>query len=73
MLQLLIVSALQVPAYRSECSCIVILESKVVATAPIVLYPVELIVGLWIEQDDVGYILHYLLQAKARALEVVLC
>ena len=49
------------------------LASEVLATALIVLYPVELAVEFRIEHEDVAGILHYLLQARTRAWEVILC
>ena len=49
------------------------LASEVLATAPIVLYPVELAVEFRIEQEGVASILHYLLQARTRAWKVILC
>ena len=60
--------ALRVITYRPEC--IAVFASEAFA---IVLYPVELTMEPKIEQEGMARILHYLLQAIARASKAILC
>ena len=52
---------------------VAVLASEVLATTPVVLYPVQFAVELRIEQEDVSCLLYNLLQARARTSEIVLC
>ena len=54
-------------------SIIVVLSGKTFTVSPVVLYPVEFTVELWIENKDMAGIFDDFLQAGASVLEVFSC
>ena len=48
------------------------LACKILAVPPVILYPVEFTVELWIENKDVAGIFNNFLQSRAGALKIIL-
>ena len=51
---------------------IAMLAWKILAVPPVILYPVEFTVELWIENNDVAGIFNNFLQSRAGALKIIL-